>query len=556
MTWQTKENKFNTLVTYFVRLLIAISNLVYDKELIMNKSLLTCALALLSFTAEALPFDGPYLTGVIGGTKIKADHNQATRDNLINGDTPAFNILENNKASDEDSSIIGGIELGIGKVFAQYYYLALEGSAQFEDIETSSSFDVMPTTVTPLTHEETTKAKLTNELALTFNPGIVINKTSLLYGKIGPAWGRFSSSGNLNFAAAFDPANPVTGQINYHEGGSYKTGLRLGLGIEHYFMEHLSLKLEYLNTNYGQISSGKTHTTPLLVNGALNPDTEGSSLYASDKIKARTNTVMLGLSYRLGASSPAALASTIWATPFDGFYTGADIGISQARFKEKQSTSFSLLIDTSPVSDVTLKNHKKLTDTSFLGNIDIGYGKVLKEHLFLGLEADVDFQNLDIHNKSGITETVNGTLLPFETSVDLKNEFAITFNPGVVLNKTTLLYGKIGPAWGRFDADGSTVYNQDLGGEIGTASASYHDKGFYKLGLRLGLGVEQYVSEHMALKLEVLNTNYNTIHSGSPVNGLLTSNVTPSILSGQISNSDKITANNSSILFGFNYHFG
>lgn len=249
--------------------------------------------------------------------------------------------------------------------------------------------------------------------------------------------------------------------------------------------------------------------------------------------------------------------STALATPFNGFYAGADIGMSQATFKQKQALNLNVFIETTPIIGIDPSINKKMTDTSFLGNFDIGYTRVLGQYLFVGLEFSADWQNLNAQQVSALQELDSGFGISYNTAVDLKNELALTFNPGIVFNKTTLLYGKVGPAWGRFDVSGNAQYSQSLGGPTVNANAAFDQDSFYECGLRLGLGIEQYVSEHLSLKLELLNTNYGTIHSGSPVVGAVTS---PSPfaegVNGQLSNSDKIKASNSSILFGFNYHFG
>jgi opacity protein-like surface antigen len=267
----------------------------------MKKTVIACALALLSLNATALPFDGLYLGGVVGGTKAIVHSEQMTNAILVVGGVPQLDLEQNNNHKTSDSSWIGGSELGLGKVFDQYYYLGIEAVAQFEDITRTNSFELSPTQTTPITYAHTGQAKLNNELALTFNPGIVVKKTTLIYGKIGPSWGRFSTKGNFVFTESLNPGETVSATKAFDEDYSYKVGLRLGLGIEHYIIEHLSLKLEYLNTNYGQINSGKMYTTPLLINGTADPLIAGSAIHNQSKLTFRNNTVMLGLNYHFGA---------------------------------------------------------------------------------------------------------------------------------------------------------------------------------------------------------------------------------------------------------------
>jgi opacity protein-like surface antigen len=267
----------------------------------MKKNLLACMLGLISAPTFALPFDGFYVSGIVGGTKAIVHGNQDTNALLVVSDVLQQNIIQQNTPSQSDTSWIGGVELGLGHVFAQYYYLGLEGTAQFENIQSSNWFSVTPTPTTNINYTHNDAVELKNELAITFNPGIVINKTTLIYGKIGPTWGRFTSDGDLLFASAVNPTTQLNGYSQFNEGASYKAGLRLGLGIEHYFMQHLSLKLEYLNSNYGQVTSGKTYSAPILVNGATDPVFAGSMVTQNNTARVQTNTVMLGLTYHFSA---------------------------------------------------------------------------------------------------------------------------------------------------------------------------------------------------------------------------------------------------------------
>ncbi|MFN7095966.1 MAG: outer membrane protein [Gammaproteobacteria bacterium] len=248
--------------------------------------------------------------------------------------------------------------------------------------------------------------------------------------------------------------------------------------------------------------------------------------------------------------------TTVLATPFDGFYAGADVGMSQAQFDKNQMVTLSATVGSTPIFEIPITNKKELSDNSFNGNIDIGFSKVFSQHFYLGLEANADFQNLQASNNPGLTEAVSSFQITSPTTVNLRNEFALTLNPGFVFNKNTLLYGKIGPAWGRFSVDGSAQYNQNLGGLTASAVSSFEDDNFYDCGLRLGVGVEHYLTANLSLKLEYVNTNYGNIHSGSPATGIITTVPAGSGLEGTLSDSDKVSARNNSILLGLNYRFG
>ncbi len=256
----------------------------------------------------------------------------------------------------------------------------------------------------------------------------------------------------------------------------------------------------------------------------------------------------------LGICLSSFFTVSAWATPFSGFYGGADVGLSQANFKKSQTVELILLAGTTPVTDVSFLADKNLADTSFLGNIDLGFSHVFYDFLYLGLEASYDFQNLTVKNDPLTKELESEFHIDYVTGANLRDEFALTFNPGIVLNKKTLFYGKVGPAWGRFSVHGDAHYYQNIGAEADAYSAFKHND-FYRCGLRLGLGIEQYVAERMTLKLELVNTEYYTIHSPNPMTAPV-GTVPPDVgFGGELSNSNKIKANNTSVLFGFNYYF-
>lgn len=249
-------------------------------------------------------------------------------------------------------------------------------------------------------------------------------------------------------------------------------------------------------------------------------------------------------------------ATSAFATPFNGFYAGADFGMSQAQFTKDQTVKLSATAGGTTIFDIPIDNQKKLVDNSLYGNIDAGFSKVFKQHFYLGLEANADFQSLDVSNNPALAENVSGFGLSLLSTADLKNEFAVTLNPGFIFHQNTLIYGKIGPAWGRFSTHGNAQYNQNLGGPIASASANFDDDSYYECGLRLGLGMEHYLTDHLSLKLEYVNTNYGTIHSGSPVDGAITTNPPGIGIEGNLTNSDKISARNNSVMLGLNYRFG
>lgn len=267
----------------------------------MKKIFILSALALFSTTVFATPFDGFYAGAGIGGARGKFNNDVMTDATVVIGGTEIQDISHNNNLSVGDSSWAGSLDVGFSKVLHQNIYLGIEAAGQLENIKNNNSYDLAPTASTGIHYTRQITSQLQNELAVTFNPGIILHKNTLLYGKIGPTWGRFSTNDDFDFSETLGPGQQLAGGIDPNNGGSYKCGLRLGLGIEHYMTDRLSLRLEYLNSNYGTINSGKTHSAPMLFNGIADPTYDGSTVSASDDVAAHSNTILLGINYHFNA---------------------------------------------------------------------------------------------------------------------------------------------------------------------------------------------------------------------------------------------------------------
>ena len=248
-------------------------------------------------------------------------------------------------------------------------------------------------------------------------------------------------------------------------------------------------------------------------------------------------------------------ASSAMAVPFDGFYVGAGVGGSQGDFDIKQSIDISPTINGAPVLRIVGDNNGDFTDSSLLGNLNIGYGHVFKQKFFLGLEADANFQSLEGNSKRNIQELGSAFTLQANSKADLHTALSLTLDPGFVFNKTTLLYGKIGPAWGDFSTRSSVDYSQEpFTGATLAGNTSAHDSG-YESGLLLGLGLEHYVSSKLSLKLEYTHINYGGISTGNSEPGAVTTSSTSITAGGSVVETSSVDAQSNQVLFGLAYHF-
>lgn len=267
-------------------------------------------------------------------------------------------------------------------------------------------------------------------------------------------------------------------------------------------------------------------------------------------IKVKNNLSCIALLSLLSASA--------YALPFDGFYAGGAIGGSQSEVNINQSVEVNPALDDTSILDVVQKNNGHMTDNAWLGDLNLGFGHAFSQTLYLGIEGDVAFQNLQVSKTSStLNQNPNSPLaLVGKTKVDLTNQFSLVFMPGIVLQQTTLLYGKVGPAWGDFDVKGSASYNHTINPPITLTGGNQFSNDGYQTGLLLALGIEHYVAQNVSIKLEYDHVNYGTLHGSSPIVSNISSNDPVNVpITGPISNVDKISASTNSVMFGVTYHF-
>lgn len=251
------------------------------------------------------------------------------------------------------------------------------------------------------------------------------------------------------------------------------------------------------------------------------------------------------------------LSSTaVYASPFNGVYAGIGVGGSQARFETNQRAEISPLFGGAPIFDIVIMSKPDLTDQSWAGNVELGFSHLFNQHFFIGIEGDADTQDLSDSNPVSVNDSIGGFNFVAYKKAELTNEYAITLDPGLVIGENTLFYAKVGPAWGHFKGEGSAQYNQPIGGLTTLSAANSFSKDKYEDGVRVGLGIERYVSTSFSVKLEYLYTDYGTVHSGTVITSPVHSTTPIPGLGGSLTNSDKVTAKNSSIMLGVNYHFG
>lgn len=137
------------------------------------------------------------------------------------------------------------------------------------------------------------------EGGLDFRPGYFIAPCTLLYGRIGVGYNKISIRTNLNnnftqtsiFTVTPPPLTITAADIADVERHKKVGSFRLGFGLEQNICENLTIRADYVNTNYRHVRHRRSFTFT---------NATGQTATFSDEIKISrfmNNTFTLGLSY-------------------------------------------------------------------------------------------------------------------------------------------------------------------------------------------------------------------------------------------------------------------
>lgn len=257
-------------------------------------------------------------------------------------------------------------------------------------------------------------------------------------------------------------------------------------------------------------------------------------------------TAILTATMTIFAGGPELLATTPVdpGCNFDGFYAGLGIGASQGQFKVASLTRFSN--PNNPNSEFFVTNHQvNIHDDNVIGNGVLGYGFSF-HHIYLGAEGYV---TADSHKTTSASSTAIGPgIIPvtlLNTTNSRLNDWdgGVDLRPGVVLGSCTLLYARIGAAFNRIKFNStSTIAGIGVTDNlVNTASKSV-------TGLRVGGGLEQMLTRHLAIRADYIYTDYGRVTGAA--SGSIADNM---VLA---TNSASAKPRNSTTILSLIYHFG
>lgn len=227
-------------------------------------------LFLIAQTVQASPaLTGFYAKGAVGGTLLDLEIKQSFNANIPG----TISLISPSDVNFEARTASGLLGAGYSYQFHNHVVLGAEVTAGLLNADLTHTQVV---TVFGNTLTGKLETKLTNDFAILFKPGYVIEHHTQIYALIGPRWGNFKSTLDTN----------LLGSIKTDKVSGYELGITAGVGLDHFITDNLSLGLEYAYTNYGDIKS-------LMTTDAIG----GIPITDTADLKASTNTFQITLSY-------------------------------------------------------------------------------------------------------------------------------------------------------------------------------------------------------------------------------------------------------------------
>lgn len=225
---------------------------------------------------------------------------------------------------------------------------------------------------------------------------------------------------------------------------------------------------------------------------------------------------------------------------FNGFYAGVDGGFirSDASSNDSLAGANSLSISLFDILNFPIVNRTidggsssfDQNEDSAIGGLHLGWGRQFNQ-FYAGIEgfvnvADRNFETIDRLTNQTQTTTILIPLVTVFSTVASSNK--LEMNPveggadlrlGVVTDTdTTLIYGKLGVAFNRlkltstnFSNYGFTILPTIIGANFNVPSFASVEQTKNVAGVRLGLGIEQFISCHWSIRADYTHTDYGTI---------------------------------------------
>ncbi|MCH9626964.1 MAG: hypothetical protein S4CHLAM2_05960 [Chlamydiales bacterium] len=427
------------------------------------------------------------------------------------------------------------------------FYLAAEGLVQFGSANLKSSqqstalfLDLGQNFTIAGINKATIKSC---QYGIDFLPGWSPTVATLLYGRIGTSAARLSLGTNTTNLGT-DDTDSWNLPLSLSKSKTVFT-LRAGCGLEQRLARRLTLRADYIYSDFGTLSKQGSQAGTS-ANGRPITVSSDSSIHLYD------HAVLLGLCYRLSCLDSICWDPCCSPSFYQGYYLGGALGGSiltsslSGRATGRNPQLGGLIQPVDPVS--------QLDNTQFQGALYLGYGAVWKR-LYLGEELFAAAASHTSMNNEGIALlSIPAASVNFSTSYDLSVktstwQYGFDLKPGALLTPFTLLYGRVGISATEIKVQ-SNALSARSGGGVSWAvpvSSTAHQ---WKAAFRLGLGVEQLLTERLHLRADYVLTNYKRLSLGKKAVGQDNS--------ARVVTIDNTLSNhlqNHAVTFGLSYYF-
>lgn len=231
----------------------------------MKRFLLAASIPVLSMCFSAayanynISYEGPYVGASVGSALMTASPGlySQTIYNNITTQGGALNTLINQQNIMKGNVFRGDIFAGYGFAWQQLslsaeIFLELQHykETQYTSVNGNTSFFGL----TYNTYNITTVQIKPWHSGLDFRPGFILNPASLIYARVGFSFNNVKLTSRTNFYTA----DPRIGETNLQKfllsKNRNKVALRLGAGLEEHVTDELSIRADYVFTDYGRLS--------------------------------------------------------------------------------------------------------------------------------------------------------------------------------------------------------------------------------------------------------------------------------------------------------------
>lgn len=322
----------------------------------------------------------------------------------------------------------------------------------------------------------------------------------------GVAYSGFTAS-NWGTGAELSPF-PVVFSHTSGTATSTKVGWTVGAGFEYALSNHLSVKSEYLYSEYSGFTAPFLNTelsTPAVTSGTFSTCAIG------------LHQVRAGLNYRLGDPAVASaagdepiVAPSRHGSDWTGFYAGVNGGYGAGIAKPALSDVTQRQIMFFPAGETdTSSINQTMRASGFLIGAQFGYNRQLANRLIGGFETDMQWSGI----RASSASTVSGFYNPPSSIVFSSNSRVIVgqnwfgttrLRLGYQAFDRFLAYATGGVAYAGFIAGNSGTADDGTGGLTVTTGSS----GSTKIGWTAGAGGEYAIAPNLTFKTEYLYSEY------------------------------------------------